>query len=101
MNTLAKDANPIGEILIRRGKLRRFQLEFLLNLQRNYAKNGRKIRFGDLLLEHQLLETKQIDDVLVIQKELPDESITQIVNMMNKEVCDELSTVTQILNVGA
>ena len=101
MNTLATDANPIGEILIRRGKLRRFQLEFLLSLQKNYAKNGRKIMLGDLLVEHQILENEQVDDVLVIQNDLPNESITQIVNIMNKEVCDELSTVTQILNVGA
>ena len=86
----------VGDILVRRGKIRRFQLEFLLKLQKAYRKSGRPYRLGDLIRIHRVATPKVVNEALTIQRELPQESVTEIIKRVTIENEDrELSQVTQ------
>lgn len=75
---------PIGEILLRRGQVRRYQLSFALKLQKSYKNNARKeIQIGELLVKHRAVNPNSLADALILQRELPAESITQIVSKLD------------------
>lgn len=80
---------PIGEILLRRGQIRRYQLEFLLNLQSSYRRLSKKnILIGELLVKHRALVPRSLTDALSLQTELPHESVTQIISQMDLDSDD-------------
>ena len=91
-----KTQTQIGDILVRRGKIRRFQLEFLLKLQKAYRMSGRPMRLGDLIKLHRVASPKTVKEALTIQKELPQESVTEIIKRVTLQEEDrEVSQVTQ------
>lgn len=75
----------IGQILLHRGQIRGYQLEFALHLQKNYQKLNIQNPIGQILLEHRVLTQSTLRDALSLQKEIPYESVTQIVNALGLE----------------
>lgn len=83
----------IGEILIRRGQLRKTQLEFALQLQnalQRWAKQA--MRLGDILVKHRAISPLALNEALVFQEAASD-SITD----MLKQYADEEESETKKL----
>ncbi|MBN8555906.1 MAG: hypothetical protein J0L93_10715 [Deltaproteobacteria bacterium] len=76
------EPTPIGEILMRRGQLRKFQLDFLLQLQKAYKKIAKNFKIGELLIKHRALTPLALTEALAVQEEMPRESITQILKLL-------------------
>lgn len=89
---------PLGEILLRRGQIRRYQLDFALKLQGSYLKMSQHRLLGKILTEHRAINPKTLERALEIQKELPKESVTEVVKKINKAVEDEESN-TKLIEV--
>jgi len=85
----------LGDLLIRRGQIRRYQLEFLLELQDEYKRKNIPSRIGDLLVKHRAIKREVVEAAALIQKEVPFDSVTDIVNQL-REV-DEISSQTKVL----
>jgi hypothetical protein len=93
-----QETELVGEILIRRGQLRRFQLEFLLQVQQAYLGQSRKrIPIGQLLLEHRATQKKSLREALCLQSELPAESITQILSVSDFDSENENENLTKLI----
>lgn len=58
----------LGEILVKRGQIRRYQLEFALKLQEIYR--GLRIHhsIGELLVDHRGLGSKSLNEALLYQE---------------------------------
>lgn len=83
----SKEQLPLGEILLRRGQVRRYQLDFVLELQKSYELEVQQRHpLGELLIKHRATMPKSVEEALVLQKELPHESITQIVSRLDAEM---------------
>lgn len=90
------EKTKLGEILLRRGQVRRFQLEFLLDIQKAYFENSRKqIPIGQLLLDHRAVQEHSLKEALSLQTELPTESITQILALSDLD--DDQENVTKLI----
>lgn len=90
------EKTKLGEILLRRGQVRRFQLEFLLDIQKAYFENSRKqIPIGQLLLDHSAIQEHSLKEALSLQTELPTESITQILAISDLD--DDQENVTKLI----
>jgi hypothetical protein len=76
------ETTPIGEILIRRGQVRKFQLDFLLQLQKAYKKISKNWKIGELLIKHRALTPLALTEALAVQEEMPKESITDILALL-------------------
>ncbi len=83
---------PIGEILLARGQIRKYQLDFILELQSAYKTRQRIIPLGELLIEHRALTTHALEEALKAQADSPLESITQIL----KNYEDQISKLTRL-----
>lgn len=79
----------MGEILRRRGQIRRFQLDFVLMLQVAYRAVGRKIPLGEILVKHRAITPLSLQEALVMQ-ENPSEGLTDALKKM--EVQDRVFT---------
>jgi len=75
----------IGEILLRRGQIRQYQLNFALELQSAYKKYSGQKQIGEILLQHRALSPVVLREALSIQKEIPHESVTQIVSHLKDD----------------
>ncbi len=84
-----------GDILLRRGQVRRYQLEFALNLQKAYRTIHRDFKVGDILVQHRAISEKTKDDIVTLQLELPRESSTTIMRGVD---LDDTTFVTKILS---
>lgn len=89
------DNDLFGDILLRRGQIRRYQLQFALDLQKAYKAIAKDMRVGDILVEHGAISDKTREDTVTLQRELPKESITQIVQAMNFE--DEVTQTKRLV----
>lgn len=69
---------PLGEILGRRGLVKHFTLNFILNLQRAYAQARHPRRLGELLVLHRVIDEAGLNEALELQRALPNESVTDI-----------------------
>lgn len=90
----------LGEMLVRRGQIRRYQLNFALKLQEAYKKVARNERLGEIFVEHRVLSDRAIQKALEHQSEMPADSLSQIVDQMGhslKHRGDEVSAPTQVL----
>lgn len=85
----------IGDLLIRRGQIRRYQLEFLLELQDQYKKKNIPSRIGDLLVKHRAIKREVVEAAALIQKEVPHDSVTDIVKQLQES--EEVSSETKVL----
>ena len=74
----------IGEILMRQGKVRHDQIEFLAQLQRAYEAAGKKHMLGDLLVRHRALSLLEVTEALVYQESVPNDPITKIVSAIKQ-----------------
>mgnify|MGYP000955671894 CR=1 FL=1 len=77
---------PLGEILLAKGQIRKFQLDFLLVLQKAYSSAKRHIRLGDLLLKHRVVTEATLLHTLKTQNEAPLESVTEILKVFEQEM---------------
>ena len=75
----------IGEILIARGQVRKYQLEFLLSLQTAFSQKH-PMRIGELLVKHRAVTPAALEQALIIQKEASKESITNILKIYEQEI---------------
>lgn len=69
----------LGDILVRRGHAKQYQIDFILSLQKQYKSHHRKIQLGSLLLKHRIVSAEVLQEMLTIQATLPQESVTDIV----------------------
>lgn len=69
----------LGEILVRRGQVRKYQLDFLLNLQQSMKKLMKPISLGELLIKHRAVSALALTEALAVQESMPKESVTEIV----------------------
>jgi len=58
----------LGDLLVRRGKIRSYQLRFILRLQQAYKTISRPIRLGELLLAHRAIPQQCLQDALALQQ---------------------------------
>lgn len=72
----------IGEILLRRGQIRKYQLDFLLKLQTSMKHLMRPISIGELLIKHRAVTPLALTEALAVQESMPTESVTQISNKL-------------------
>lgn len=84
----------LGELLVRRGQIRRYQLDFALRLQEAYQKISRNERLGEIFVDHRVLSDKAIHKALSQQEHLPGDSISQIVSRLNSELDEKIDTVS-------
>jgi len=84
----------IGEILVQKGQIRRYQLDFALRLQNSYRKLSQPRRLGELLVAHRGVSQRIVDEALRVQKELPREPITQIINSLEESDGDHTKLLT-------
>jgi len=90
-----KSFELFGDILLRRGQVRRYQLEFALNLQKAYRDIHRDVKVGDILVQHRAISEKTREDTVSLQLELPRESSTTILKGVD---LDDTTFVTKILS---
>jgi len=90
-----KSFELFGDILLRRGQVRRYQLDFALNLQKAYRQIQRDIKVGDILVQHRAISHKTREDTVSLQRELPRESSTTILKGVD---LDDTTFVTKILS---
>jgi hypothetical protein len=81
----ALQATPLGEILIRRGQVRKYQLEFLLGLQDMMKKLMKPISIGELLIKHRAVSALALVEALAVQESMPTDSVTEIVRGLENE----------------
>jgi hypothetical protein len=81
-------SNALGMILFRRGKIKKFQLDFLTLLQRAYRAASIEHKLGDLLVRHRVITPGILNDALQIQSQTPHESVTAIVKAIQGELSD-------------
>ena len=81
--------NRLGELLIRRGQIRKYQLDFMLELQKSYSHLAHPVRLGQLLVQHRAIGQKGLTEALKAQETLPKESITEIVQRLSEESEEE------------
>ena len=86
--------SPVGDILVRKGHVRRYQIEFLLDLQEAYRKANRRIKMGQLLTGHRVVTKDQLDEALGIQDKLPQETVTKLIGQFK----GQLSHITRLLS---
>lgn len=77
---------PLGEILLAKGQIRKFQLDFLLQLQNEYKNSQRQVRIGELLVKHRAITASAIEQALRAQHEGPLESVTEILKVFEREM---------------
>lgn len=58
----------LGDLLVRRGQVRSYQLSFLLQLQKAYRKISRPVKIGELLIAHRVLPGSLINEALALQQ---------------------------------
>lgn len=83
-DNLGESSHPsgdrLGQILVRRNKIRSYQLDFILLLQSNQKKRHRKVmRLGDLLVKHRVSTPLTVTEALAFQEAMPKKSVTDIV----------------------
>jgi len=84
----------LGEVLINRGQLRKFQLEFILELQTAYKQIARPYKLGELLVKHRIISERALQEALNVQQELPHEGLTAILARYQ----DEISIQTRLID---
>ncbi|TVQ78655.1 MAG: hypothetical protein EA369_06535 [Bradymonadales bacterium] len=62
------NSSRLGDLLVRRGQLRSYQLNFLLRLQQAYRAVARNFRLGELLVSHRAVELAVVEQGLALQK---------------------------------
>lgn len=87
MNTLTGTIQhtPLGEILIRRGQLRKYQLEFILKLQEMHKRIFKPAALGELLIKHRAVTALALTEALAVQEEMPRESVTEVAKRLEAE----------------
>lgn len=98
-DVLGNESSPrklLGEMLIRRGQVRRYQLDFALRLQEAYRKIQRNERLGEIFIEHRVLSDRAIQEALKFQSEMPADSLTDVIKDLDEKI-DTLSIHTQVL----
>lgn len=93
MGSQKRVLRPLGEILLARGQMRKYQLDFLLTLQKAYHQKQRKPRLGDLLVQHRVLTENSLQEALQVQSEGPLESVTEVIARYDSEI--QLSHLTR------
>ncbi len=84
----------LGEILVRRRKIKKYQLDFCLRLQTAYKRCDRHPPIGRLLLLHRAITPKALADALETQEKMPGESVTAVINNYEQT----LSQIKRLLN---
>jgi len=83
--------NRLGAILLRRGKAKKFQVDFLLDLQMAYRKSNFEHKLGELLVSHRIITNRVLEDALMVQEEMPQESLTQILQNSAQEETEQIT----------
>jgi hypothetical protein len=89
-------SDQFGELLVKRGQVRRYQLEFALKLQSAYRKIQKNIPIGEILVQHRAISNKTREDTASLQKSLPLEKNTEIMKGLD---LDESTFVTQLISM--
>lgn len=87
--------NLLGQILLRRGQIRRYQLEFALRLQHNYRLQSKNFRLGEILEKHRATSHSSLSEALSRQENLSGESVSQILKTIEDHPQEE--EVTKLL----
>jgi len=83
---LIERPTPLGQILIAKGQARKFQVEFLAELQEAYKKSHSRMKLGELLVKHRVISQEILESALIAQKEAPLESLTEIIQNYEHQV---------------
>ena len=75
---------PLGIILLKRGMVKKFQLDFIVKLQKAYRAVDRKEPLGELLIMHRALSPLHLNEALLIQDTLPGESVTKVLSQLDE-----------------
>lgn len=92
-----RQSSPLGEILLRRGQVRKYQLDFLLKLQTTLRNVLKPISIGELLIKHRAITTLALMEALAVQEAIPTESVTQIVKGLENQPSYNASPITRVL----
>ncbi len=76
----------LGEVLLAKGQIRKYQLEFILQIQAGYQFMRDEIPLGQLLLKHRVVSENVLNEALNVQQETPFESITKIIATYENQV---------------
>lgn len=83
---LIERPRPLGQILIAKGQARKFQIEFLAELQAAYKAARKPIKLGELLVSHRVISKEILESALITQQEIPLESVTDIIKNYENQV---------------
>lgn len=79
-----EDSIALGELLLKRGQVRRYQLDFALRLQKAYQQIQKNLSIGEILVQHRAISDRTRNEVLDIQKDIPLEGNTEIMKAVNE-----------------
>lgn len=88
---------PLGEVLLAKGQIRKYQLEFILQIQAGYKFLKQEFPLGQLLLKHRVINEVTLYEALKVQEEMPFESITKVLDAYENQV----SRLTRLIPAGA
>ncbi len=83
---MTETRRTLGDVLIHKGQIRKYQLEFCLSLQDAYRQGGRAFRLGEILVQHRVIDVSTLESALNVQETLPLESITAIIKQYENQV---------------
>ncbi len=95
LETSSKESSDrFGDILLKRGQVRRYQLDFALALQKAYRDIQKDIPIGEILVQHRAISDKTREDTVTMQNEQPLEPVTKIMKGVD---LNDTSFVTKII----
>lgn len=86
VNAMIENRRPLGDVLLHKGQIRKYQLEFCLSLQEAYRQGGRPFKLGEILVHHRVIDVSTLESALHVQETLPLESITAIIKEYENQV---------------
>lgn len=80
----------LGEILLKKGQVRRYQIDFLVSLQEAYRKKGIMRQIGELMVRHRAVNPRSLEEALRFQQEVSEEEGTDRISaFLSKEEDDK------------
>ncbi len=83
---MTETKRSLGDVLLHKGQIRKYQLEFCLSLQVAYQQGGRPLKLGEILVHHRVIDVSTLESALHVQATLPMESITAIIKQYENQV---------------